>query len=178
MSIKIVVMGVAGCGKSTLGAEMARVLSCELIEGDDHHPQSNRDRMSAGIPLEDADRWPWLAGLARILQSSPRNAVLTCSALKQRYRDLLRGCVPGLKFVFLDIRPEHAAERVAARCHHLFPASLVASQFAALEPPAGEEGVLSVDASLTVGEQVRCVFPWLAHCKKHHTIEHEHSQEI
>lgn len=161
MNVKIVVMGVAGCGKSTLGARLASSLGCELIEGDAHHPQASRDKMAAGIALDDSDRWPWLAGLGVALRECPGNAVLSCSALKRRYRDLLRGAVTGLRFVHIDIRQEHAQARVASRPHHLFPASLVASQFAALEPPLGEDGVLSVDAELPIADQVNSVIAWL-----------------
>jgi gluconokinase len=161
MNDKIVVMGVSGCGKSTLGARLASALRCDLIEGDDHHPPANRDKMAAGIALEDADRWPWLESLGRILRTSPGHAVLSCSALKRRYRDLLRQAVPGLRFVHLDIGPETAAARVAARPHHMFPATLVTSQFAALERPCDEAGVLSVQAELPVADQMRQVVAWL-----------------
>jgi len=162
MSHKILVMGVAGCGKSTLGSQLARALECALIEGDDFHPQANLEKMAAGIALDDGDRWPWLARLGQDLQRQPGHAVLSCSALKRCYRDLLRTAVPGLRIVHVDISPEQAAERVAARPGHVFPASLVASQFQTLESPAGERDVYSVDARDAIATQADAVLAWLA----------------
>jgi gluconokinase len=159
---KIVVMGVAGCGKSTLATRLACALGCEAIEGDDYHLAANLAKMAAGMPLDDADRWPWLDRLGQELQGRAGHAVLSCSALKRCYRDLLRGAVPGLRFVYVDITPRQAAERVAARPGHVFPASLVASQFQALEPPLGEPGVLRVDACAATASQVDAILDWLA----------------
>lgn len=161
MSHKIVVMGVAGCGKSTLGRQLARSLRTELIEGDEHHPRANLEKMAAGIALQDADRWPWLERLGKELRDRDGHAVLSCSALKRRYRDLLRTAVPELRIVYLDISREHAAQRVAARPGHVFPASLVASQFDALESPVGEAGVLAVDAGAATAAQLDSVLSWL-----------------
>jgi gluconokinase len=162
MSDKILVMGVAGCGKSTLGALLVQCLRGELVEGDDFHPRSNVEKMAAGIALQDPDRWPWLEQLAQELQRRPGPTILSCSALKRSYRDLLRASVPGLRIVYLAIGPGDAAARVAARAAHVFPPSLVASQFQALEPPSGEAGVLDVDARLPTEEQAAAVVAWLA----------------
>jgi gluconokinase len=145
----IVVMGVAGCGKSSLGAALASALGLPLIEGDDFHSADNRRKMAEGTPLTDADRDGWLDTLAAELASHPAGAVLTCSALKRRYRDRLRAAAPGLRFVFLAITPAAAEQRVAARAGtHFFNRSLVASQFEALEPPLDEPRVLPLDATL------------------------------
>jgi gluconokinase len=161
MRHRLVVMGVAGSGKSTLGAQLANVLQTELIEGDDYHPASNVAKMAAGIALGDADRWPWLERLGQQLRDSRGNAVLSCSALKRPYRDLLRRMVPGLCVVYIEISPEKASERVGARAGHVFPGSLVASQFQALEPPRDEPDVFSVDARQPTATQVDAVLAWL-----------------
>ncbi len=161
MAWHLVVMGVSGCGKSTLCAELARALACPLIEGDDHHLPASRDKMARGVALEDADREPWLDALGVLMAGAPDGAVLTCSALKRRYRERLRRWVPGLRFVHLEISADEARARVGSRPAHFFPASAVASQFEALEPPAGEPGVLVVDARLTLREQRAAVLHWL-----------------
>jgi gluconokinase len=142
----VVIMGVAGCGKSSVGAALAQACGLPLIEGDDFHSAASRDKMNRGIALTDADRDSWLATLGDELRRRPDGAVLTCSALKRAYRDRLRAAAPGLRFVFLDIDREHALQRVAARASHFFSASLVDNQFATLESPVGEPGVLRVDA--------------------------------
>lgn len=156
----ILVMGVAGSGKSTLAAQLAREFGIDLIEGDDHHSPGNQDKMRRGIALEDADRMPWLDALGALLASRNGGAVLTCSALKRSYRDRLRQAVPELSIVFLDIALDAAHARVAGRSAHLFPPSLVRSQFEVLEPPVGETGVLRVDANLSRREQLRAVLTW------------------
>lgn len=151
--LHLVVMGVSGCGKSCAGQALADRLGLPLVEGDAFHPPANIDKMSRGLPLTDEDRAGWLAGLGRELQQRPQGAVLTCSALKRAYRQGLRAAVPGLRFVHLALSQAQALERVAAREGHFYPPSLVASQFQALEDPAGEPGVVSVDATLPL-EQV------------------------
>ena len=153
-------MGVAGCGKSSLGQAVAQALGWPLVEGDDFHPASNAAKMRNGIALTDADRREWLAALASQLAAQP-HAVLTCSALKKTYRDQLRAAAPGLRFVFLDLTEAEARHRVAQRPAHLFPPALVASQFATLERPDGEAGVLRVDATRTPDALLRDVIDWL-----------------
>jgi len=159
---KLVVMGVSGCGKSTLGAGVARVLGCRLIEGDDFHLPGSQAKMRQGIPLEDSDREPWLDRVGRLIAEEPGSAVATCSALKRRYRERLRAQAQGLLFVFADITEAEAVRRVGSRAGHLFPASLVASQFEVLESPVGEPGVLRVDTALAPQAQVDAVVSWLA----------------
>jgi gluconokinase len=154
-------MGVAGSGKSTLGAAIAERMGWPMIEGDDFHSDENRAKMQAGVPLTDADREGWLRTLARELQRYPDGAILTCSALKRAYRDLLRAASQGLAFVFLDIPEEEALWRVQARGHHFFPPELLESQFAALEPPLDEPGVLALDAGLPLQNLVNQTVDWL-----------------
>jgi gluconokinase len=157
----VVVMGVAGCGKSVMGAELAGRLRLPLVEGDDFHPERNILKMREGTPLTDEDRADWLQQLARQLRLQPDGAVLTCSALKRAYRETLRAAVPDLHFLHLSLTQHQAMERVAARTDHFYPPSLVASQFAALEDPAGEPRVHAVDATLHVGRLVEDATRWL-----------------
>ena len=158
----IVIMGVAGCGKSSLGAAVARATGLPLVEGDDHHSASNLEKMQSGVPLTDADRDGWLATLCDQLRAHPQGVVMTCSALKRAYRARLRQAVPGIRFVFMDIAREQAQSRVAARAHtHIFPTTLVDSQFATLESPVGEPGVLRVDALSPLPQLQADVTAWL-----------------
>jgi gluconokinase len=160
-----VFMGVAGCGKSTTAQAVVERLGWPLIEGDDFHAESSRAKMRQGIALTDEDRTAWLARLGELLaEHAARNepVALTCSALKQSYREQLRRHSPGLRFVFLRIDKAHALERVSARSgSHLFPASLVDSQFATLEPPVGEPGVMTIDALLPRDTLAGAVADWL-----------------
>jgi gluconokinase len=153
-------MGVAGCGKSVVGARLAAELGLPLVEGDDFHPASNIGRMRRGIPLTDADRAAWLAQLARELRARPGGAILACSALKRAYRDTLRAGAPQLRFLHLALTLQQAIARVAARPGHFYPPSLVASQFETLEDPSGEPGVLVVDASADLAHIVRRALAW------------------
>lgn len=157
----MVIMGVAGCGKSSLAAAIADAQGMALIEGDDRHSAYNREKMGQGIPLTDADRAGWLADLAQALHAAPRGLVLTCSALRRSYRDVLRAGAPNLRFVFLELTRDEAVARVSARSAHFFSASLVDSQFATLESPVGEPGVLRVDATLAPAQSLAQVVAWL-----------------
>ena len=154
-------MGVAGCGKSTVGAAVAAAEQLPLVEGDDFHSTGNRAKMAGGIPLTDADRAQWLVTLGQQLAAHPAGVVLTCSALKRAYREQLRQAAPGLRFVFLEISRDAAQQRVAARGAHFFSASLVDSQFATLESPVGEPGVLRVDALESLDSLQARVSAWL-----------------
>jgi gluconokinase len=158
---KIVVMGVSGSGKSTLAAGIAGALGALPIEGDEHHPSANVEKMRRGDALQDSDREPWLDRLGDLLAAHPAPAVLTCSALKRSYRERLRAKLPGVLFVFVEIDETTAAERVRGRAGHYFPPHLVASQFQALEPPHGEPGVLVVAATLSPQAQLDSVLQWL-----------------
>ena len=161
MAWRIVIMGVAGCGKSSLGAAVAAAEGLPLVEGDDFHSAASRDKMARGVALTDADRAQWLATLGRELAGHPQGVVLTCSALKRAYREQLRAAAPGLRFVFLEIDRDAAQRRVAGRGSHFFQASLVPSQFATLESPVGEPGVLRVDALEPLATLQRRVSAWL-----------------
>ena len=146
--LHVVVMGVAGTGKSTIAQAISAELGLAMTEGDDHHPRANIEKMSAGIPLDDEDRAPWLATLAEWTAERHREdraTVLTCSALRRRYRDVLRGAVPEpTVFVHLVGSPEVLAERMAAR-DHFMPPSLLESQFATLEHLGPDEAGDAVD---------------------------------
>lgn len=159
--LHVVVMGVAGCGKSVIGAQLAHRLQLPLVEGDDFHPPGNIAKMREGIPLTDEDRAGWLQGLVRELEARPAGAVLTCSALKRSYRDMLRAGAPALHFLHLSLSPQQALQRVAARTDHFYPPSLVASQFDALEDPGGEPLVRVVDATQHVERIVDEACAWL-----------------
>jgi gluconokinase len=145
----IVVMGVAGCGKSSLGDAVARCLGWPLIEGDHFHPPASVDKMRAGVPLTDADRAGWLDALGAELQRHPAGAVLTCSALRRAYRDRLRAATPTLRFAHLALGAHEAHRRVSERAGgHYFGPDLVRSQFETLEPPVDEADVITLDATL------------------------------
>ena len=133
-----------------------------LVEGDDYHSPTSREQMGRGIPLTDADRQGWLETLGELLRQSAGGAVLTCSSLKRAYRDRLRAAAPGVGFVYLEISPEEALRRVAARAgDHFFPAGLVDSQFATLESPVGEAGVLTLDGTLSLTELKALALAWI-----------------
>ncbi|VVQ05552.1 Gluconokinase [Pseudomonas fluorescens] len=163
----IVVMGVAGCGKSCVGAAIAMKSGGRLIEGDAFHPAANIAKMSAGIPLDDDDRAGWLVRLGEELQATLKageRPILTCSALKRRYRESLRHAVPDLGFVFLELTPDAAEQRVLLRPGHFMPASLIDSQFAALESPLGEPLTLALDATHPIEQLAAQVDDWLKPC--------------
>lgn len=151
----LVIMGVSGCGKSVVGADIAAKSGGRLIEGDAFHPPANIEKMSAGHPLNDEDRKGWLERLGQEMAaalSAGEHPVLTCSSLKLIYRERLRKAVPGLGFVFLELTKETATERCSHRPGHFMPASLVDSQFATLEAPYGEDKTLVVDATQPIDD--------------------------
>ena len=162
MSMFLVVMGVAGCGKSSLGHALAQAEGLQVIEGDDFHHEASRNKMRSGIALTDSDRDGWLQTLSAQLRCHPEGLLVTCSALKRSYRDRLRSAASGLRFVFLDISREEAHARVAARAPtHFFSATLVDSQFTTLERPDDEPDVLRVDAHQPIARLQQQVAAWL-----------------
>lgn len=147
----IVVMGVSGAGKSHVGRNLADRLGWRFADADDYHPAANVAKMRAGEPLDDTDRQPWLDALNELLKGSGEPLVLACSALKASYRDTIRGDLTDVAFVFLNGSYEAIAGRLESRQGHYMPASLLRSQFEALEPPAD---ALELDCLLPPAELV------------------------
>ena len=160
MTCTLVVMGVSGVGKTSVAAEIVERTGWEFVEGDDLHPEANRAKMAAGTPLDDDDRWPWLRRVAAWIgeqEAAGRNAVVTCSALKRSYRELLREGHPSVRFVHLLAPPDLIKSRVDARRGHFMPPSLLASQLATLEPLGTDEpgvGVATTGSASDVAERV------------------------
>ena len=166
-AVHVVVMGVSGSGKSAVAAGLGRVLGFEVIEGDAFHPADNVAKMAAGVPLTDADREPWLDGLAALTAERhvvERSTVLACSALRRAYREVLRSEVPvGASFVVhLAVGESTVAARMAGRSGHFMPAALVGSQFAALEPLEADEAGVTVDAERPLPEVVAAALAGIA----------------
>ena len=149
----VLVMGVAGVGKTTLGAALARERGWRFIDADDYHAPENVAKMKAGIPLQDADRWPWLDRLNEELKKH-RNAVLACSALKERYRRRLAEGVADFRIVYLHGTAELLRERIKARQHRYMPAALLDSQLATLEPPSD---AIAIDVAAPLEESVAVI---------------------
>ncbi|MCA1441460.1 gluconokinase [Ensifer sp. IC4062] len=142
----IIVMGVSGSGKSSVGERIAKAYGYPFIEGDALHPPENIKKMSEGIPLTDDDRWPWLTAIGRTLSDSTGPAVVACSALKLSYRQKLRDSAPAvLAFVHLHGSEAVLAERMQHRTGHFMPASLLKTQLATLEDPTGEANTVAID---------------------------------
>ncbi|WP_416900826.1 gluconokinase [Micromonospora echinospora] len=151
----IVVMGVAGAGKTTVARHISEVTGLTFGEADEFHPEANVARMRAGIPLDDAARWPWLQALAAWMADRHRDGVstvLACSALRRSYRDLLRQGPPSVQFVHLDGPTEVIRERMSTRAGHYMPVSLLDSQIATLEPLGPDEDGMVLDLRLPAGQ--------------------------
>ncbi|WP_082206122.1 gluconokinase [Pannonibacter phragmitetus] len=147
MSTRIILMGVAGCGKSSVGEAISARTGIAYRDGDDLHPAANVEKMRAGIPLTDEDRWPWLDEVGREL-ADKAPLIIGCSALKRVYRDRIRALAGGpVTFVHLAGSRDLIAGRMAQRTGHYMPLSLLDSQFAALELPQPDEGALTADIS-------------------------------
>jgi len=143
----LVIMGVSGSGKTTIATQLAMRLHWELQDGDWFHPPQNVEKMHNGIALTDEDRWPWLQAIARWIdetRAAARHGVVACSALKRRYRDILIGDRADVRLVYLQGPEPLIARRIAARHEHFMPASLLHSQFAALEEPGPDESPIVV----------------------------------
>ncbi|MGE0502401.1 MAG: gluconokinase [Rhizobiaceae bacterium] len=156
-------MGVSGSGKSVVGIALAEALGASFVEGDQLHPPRNVDLMARGIALVDDDRWGWLDTVgAAIARQFARGELVVgaCSALKRSYRDRLRSLNPGLVFIHLAVDADTARLRVHGRRGHFMPASLVESQFAALERPQADEAALTLDASRPVDQLVADALRW------------------
>ncbi|WP_078308683.1 MULTISPECIES: gluconokinase [unclassified Mycobacterium] len=153
----VVVMGVAGVGKSTVAQALAQRLGAPCAEGDDFHPEANIAKMSAGIPLDDSDRWPWLQRIAEWMSERRREGsggVVTCSALKRRYRDVLRAGYPDAFFVHLSGDRALIGDRMAHRAGHFMPTSLLDSQFEILEPLQPDEKGVELNVGIGPEELV------------------------
>ncbi len=148
MTVVVVVMGVSGSGKTTVAQILARELHCRFLEGDDLHPSDNVEKMRRGTPLDDADRLPWLARIAGEIdgwRQQGESGVVTCSALKRIYRDVLIGARADVTLVYLRGSRDLIQRRMAARHAHFMPVALLDSQFAILEEPAPDEWPIVVD---------------------------------
>lgn len=146
----IVVMGVSGVGKTTVALVIADRLGWTFADADDFHTRANKDKMAAGLPLTDADRRPWLLAIGKWLAAradAGENAIVTCSALKRSYRDVLRQGAPGIRFVHLHGSPDVVRRRLGHRSGHFMPPSLLDSQFADLEPLGDDEDGIAVDVT-------------------------------
>jgi carbohydrate kinase (thermoresistant glucokinase family) len=157
-------MGVSGCGKSTVGRALAELTGWRYVEGDELHPPENVALMAAGTPLTDANRQGWLEKIGTLLAAAAQRGeglIVTCSALKRRYRDLLRMGAPDLRIVFLHGPQALLAERMAARQGHYMPASLLRSQLESLEPPQADEGALGLPIGPAPRELAAVAEAWL-----------------
>lgn len=155
-------MGVSGSGKSFLAGKLAEATGWEFAEGDDYHSAANKAKMAARIPLTDADRGPWLDALHEVMagwHARGQSGILTCSALKEAYREHLTAGLPEARFVWLDPPRSVLAERMAHRPGHFMPPALLDSQLATLEPPTG---VLRLDGSESIEQAIQAILRWLA----------------
>jgi gluconokinase len=161
----LVVMGVSGCGKTTVGRNLAQRTGWPFLDADDLHSPEAVAKMAGGVPLTDADRWPWLDRVATWIEerrASGEPGIVACSALKRAYRDHLRRADPGLVFVYLRADRQAIGDRLARRSGHFFPLVLVWAQFDDLEEPGPEEDVITVPIGQSPGTQVDTVIRALA----------------
>ena len=159
----LVVMGVSGLGKTTIGRRLAERIGAAFLDADALHPPENIARMAGGIPLDDSDREPWIDAVARAaaeLAGGGARVVVACSALRRRHRDRLRRAGRDVRFVHLAGGPDLARRRIAGRDGHFMEPGLVDSQFGALEPPDGESGVLTLDPARPLEDLVEDAANW------------------
>ena len=149
---RFVIMGVSGCGKTSVGHALAKSLGLTFIDGDDLHPQSNIEKMASGVPLTDADRAPCLAAVGQALAAAPPPAAIGCSSLKRAYRDILRAEAGAITFLHLHTAREVLAKRMAEREGHFMPAALLDSQLATLEPLEADEAGVVIDIARPLSE--------------------------
>lgn len=150
----VVVMGVSGCGKSTVGSLLADRLGVPFLDADSLHPPANLAKMAGGVPLTDADRWPWLRLVGAALAAAADGTVVACSALRRPYRDVLREAAPGVRFVHLVGTHSQLSARMTSREGHFMPASLLDTQMATLEPLGPDERGIELDCTLEPAELV------------------------
>jgi gluconokinase len=157
----VVVMGVASCGKTTIGEALARYFAVPFTEGDKLHSQANVVKMSAGIPLTDEDRWPWLAQVGAALQGTSAH-IVSCSALKHTYRTAIQAAAGrSIKFIHLHGSVDVLQQRIANRKGHFMPASLLASQLATLEMPNADEAAITIDIDQSTDDVVKAAIAFL-----------------
>jgi len=147
-------MGVSGCGKSTVGSLLAHAINLRFVDADDLHSDRNKTKMAAGIPLNDADREPWLDSVGAELKKG--GVVIACSALRRRYRDRLRWIAPRSRLIYLYGTPELLAKRLSARVHEFMPSNLLSSQLATLEPPDADECAIALNIESPPDILVEC----------------------
>jgi len=160
----VIVMGVSGSGKSYLASKLAEATGWPFAEGDEYHSESNKALMSAGIPLTDAERIPWLDALHQVLlrwQQEHRSGILACSALKAAYRERLTANLENVRFVWLDPPRSLLEERMRSRPGHFMPPALLDSQLATLENPTGQAPTLRLDGSEPIDQAIQTILDWL-----------------
>ena len=158
----IIVMGVSGSGKSTVGEKLAAALDLPFLEGDSLHPKANVDKMASGIPLQDEDRWPWLDTIGERLATAENGIIVSCSSLKKSYRERLRNASQGpLLFVFLDGSFDVLHEHMGHRTGHFMPVTMLESQLATLESPVGEPFVFRADVADPIEKIVAESLSWV-----------------
>lgn len=163
-ALVVIVIGVSGSGKSTVGRALADALKVPFLDGDALHPAANIAKMTAGMPLDDEDRLPWLAALAVQVGAMAADAggVIACSALKRKYRDALYAAAPTVRFLQLELDPDTARARVAGRAGHFMPPSLLDSQFHDFEPLEADERGIAVDATRELTDKLVAFQEYLA----------------
>ena len=162
--MQVIVMGVSGAGKSYLAERLVKATGWNFAEGDDFHTPENKARMAAGIAMTDADRAPWLDALHAVLvgwETSGKNGIMTCSALKAAYRERLKEGLPKLRFVWLDPARALLEDRMAHRKGHYMPVALLESQIATLERPVNDARVLRLDGTESAEDEVKRALEWL-----------------